>query len=116
MTVIRSRAARFLLASILVFYGVVTLSGPALHGLPGLGHRSSGWATEQATAPGHGEHDGTTVHDCPICHFHTQGQLSTGSDGGACIELLLDRAVEEPQLPRACLITRPSSPRAPPLS
>ena len=46
------RANPFLLSTFVTLYGVVTLSGPALHALPGFGHGSAALSSEQGAAPG----------------------------------------------------------------
>jgi hypothetical protein len=114
MTVIRPRANQFLLAAILALYGVITLSGPALHALPGFGHRSTELASDRAPAPGHGDQDNAAAHDCPICHFHAQGQLIADPDGAPSMEIVRIRPAEEPQLSSPLAVARPSIPRAPP--
>jgi len=116
MTVIRPRANQFLLAAILALYGVITLSGPALHALPGFGHRSTELASDRAAAPGQGDQDNAAAHDCPICHFHAQGQLIADPDGAPSMEIVRIRPAEEPQLSSPLAVARPSIPRAPPLA
>ena len=116
MTVIRPRASQFLLATILALYGVITLSGPALHALPGFGHRSTELASDRAAAPGHGDQDNAAAHDCPICHFYAQGQLIAGPDGAPSREIVRIRSADEPQLSSPLAVARPSIPRAPPLA
>ena len=84
----RRRANQLLLATLLGLYGVVTLSGPALHALPGLGHASAKLGSQDEASPGHGERENSSTHDCPICHFHAQGQLvdnpTTGPASRSC--------------------------------
>ena len=58
----RKRANQFQLAMCLMLYGVITLSGPALHALPGFGHDSAGLTSEQGAAPGQGDRENTAVH------------------------------------------------------
>src|SRR5208337_3388406 len=82
----RSRANQFLLGMFLTLYGVITLSGPALHAFPGFGHGSAALSSEQGAVPGHGERENTAVHDCPICHFHAQAQPAVDADCGPCPE------------------------------
>ncbi len=112
----RRRADQFLLAMCLMLYGVITLSGPALHALPGFGHGSAALASEQGAVPGQGDRENTAVHDCPICHFHAQGQLVADPDSFPCIDVVRIRAADEPQLSSPLAIDRPSIPRAPPLA
>ena len=37
-------------------------------------------ATERQSAPGHGDQQKAAAHDCPICHYHAQGQLIADPD------------------------------------
>ncbi len=111
---IRPRINEFLLVAILALYGVTTLSGPALHAVPGFGHRSTGLASDRQTAPGQGDRENAVVHDCPICHFHAQGQLIADPDDVPTIEIVRIRPVDEPQLSSPLAVARPSCPRAPP--
>ena len=112
----RKRANQFLLAMCLMLYGVITLSGPALHALPGFGHGSAALTSEQGAVPGQGDRENTAVHDCPICHFHAQGQLVADPDSFPCIDVVRIRAAAEPQLSSPLAVDRPSIPRAPPLA
>ncbi len=112
---IRLRANQFLLATILTLYGVTTLSGPALHAVPGFGHRASGLASASEAAPGQGDQENAASHDCPICHFHAQGQLIADPDSMPSLEIVRIRPAAELQLSCPLPIARPSSPRAPPL-
>jgi hypothetical protein len=116
MTVIRPRANQYLLAAVLALYGVITLSGPALHALPGFGHRSTELASDREAAPGHGDQENAAAHDCPICHFHAQGQLLADPDGALSMEIVRIRPADEPQLSFPLAVARPSIPRAPPLA
>ncbi len=116
MTVIRPRANECLLTAILALYGVITLSGPALHALPGFGHRAAAFASDRAAAPGHGDQDNAAAHDCPICHFHAQGQLIADLDGALSMEIVRIQPADEPQLTYPLAVARPSIPRAPPLA
>lgn len=109
------RANQLLLAMVLTLYGVITLSGPALHALPGFGHDSAGLTSEQGAVPGQGDREKTAVHDCPICNFHAQGQLVADPDCFPSIDVVRIRAADEPQLSSAPAVDRPSIPRAPPL-
>jgi len=111
--VMRPRANQFLLATILALYGAITLSGPALHALPGFGHRSTELASDREAAPAHGDHENAAAHDCPICHFHAQGQLIADPDGAPSMEIVRIRPADEPQLSSPPAVARPSSPRAP---
>ena len=116
VTVIRPRANQFLLAAILALYGLITLSGPALHALPGFGHRSTELSSDRAAAPGQGDQDNAAAHDCPICHFHAQGQLVTDPDSSPSLEIVRVRPADEPQLSSPLAVARPSIPRAPPFA
>jgi hypothetical protein len=116
MTVIRPRANQFFLATILALYGVITLSGPALHALPGFGHRATELASDREAAPGQGDQENAAAHDCPICHFHAQGQLIADPDGAPSMEIVRIRPADEPQLSSPLAVARPSIPRAPPLA
>jgi hypothetical protein len=114
--VIRRRANQLLLATILTLYGVVTLSGQALHAVPGLGHGSAGLISEHGAAPGQGDRENAAAHDCPICHFHAQGQLVADPDDGPCTDVVRIRPADGPPLSCPPAVDRPSSPRAPPLA
>jgi hypothetical protein len=110
----RRPANHYLLATLLVLYGVVTLSGPALHALPGLGHTYASLGTQDEASPGKADRDGVSTHDCPICHFHAQGQLVDRPDAGPCVEVVRIRPADESPLAFPPALHRPSSPRAPP--
>jgi hypothetical protein len=116
LAVIRPRLNRFLLAIILALYGVTTLCGPALHALPGFGHCSTVKVSNPQAAPGHGNQQNAAAHDCPICHFHAQGQLIADPDSVPSTEIVRIRPADEPQLPSPLAVVRPSFPRAPPLA
>ena len=112
----RRHTQHLLLAAILTLYGVVTVSGPGLHALPGQGHGAIRLASEHGTAPGHGEKDASGAHDCSICHFHAQGQIASDPTIGPCVDVLGIRPVADPPLTLSLPIARPSIPRAPPVA
>jgi hypothetical protein len=112
----RRSVNRLLLATLLCLYGVVTLSGPALHSLPGLSHAAAKLAGRDEASPGHGERENNAAHDCPICHFHAQGQLIDDPDDGPCIDVVRVRPADESPLFHPPALHRSSSPRAPPLA
>ena len=112
---IRRRANQLLLATILSLYGVITVGGPGLHALPGFGHGSVGLASDDGTAPAHADQESASTHDCPICHFHAQGQLVSDPDACPCIDVVRIRPATEAPLAFPPAVDRPSIPRAPPL-
>jgi hypothetical protein len=112
----RRSANRLLLATLLGLYGVVTLSGPALHALPGLSHVAAKLGTRDEASPSHGDRENASAHDCPICHFHAQGQLVDDPYGGPCVDVVRVRPADESPLAHPPALHRPSSPRAPPLA
>jgi len=114
--VIRPGANRVLLAAILSLYGAITVSGPALHGLPGFAHPATSLGTHNEDAPGQAGQDAVSVHDCPICHFHAQGQLVADPDAGPCVDVVRTRLADERPIASPAAILRPSIPRAPPLA
>ena len=66
------RVRQILLASLLALYGALTACGPALHWVPGADHVKYG-------SPGKGDgpdHPTGPHHDCPVCHFLAQGQIT----------------------------------------
>ena len=73
--VIRRRIRQFLVASLIAFHAAVTLCGPCLHELPGLGHESAASTSSQPASqhPVKSPHD--TGDSCPVCHFLAHGQL-----------------------------------------
>ncbi len=110
-------ARRLFLASLLVLYGFVTLGGPALHALPGCDHagalkradQDSGNRTQPSPLSVAGD-------DCPICHFHAQGQFLIASDRDFCTDVVRMRPTDEPRLIAPAPHVRVSIPRAPPLA
>jgi len=115
-TVIRKLGKHLLLAAILTVYGVVTVSGPGLHALPGQGHGPIRLASDHGTLPVHGDQDAAAAHDCSICHFHAQGQIATDPHFALCVDVLGIIPANDPPLLLSLSIARPSIPRAPPLS
>ena len=113
---IRPGANRVLLAAILSLYGAITVSGSALHGLPGFAHPATSLGTHNEDAPGQAGQDAVSVHDCPICHFHAQGQLVADPDDGPCVDVVRTRPADERPIASPAAILRPSIPRAPPLA
>jgi hypothetical protein len=112
---IRQRANQLLLAAILSLYGAVTVGGPALHALPGLGHDTAGLTSQDRKAPACADPENASTHDCPICHFHAQGQVIANPDAGPCIEVVRIRPATDPPLTAPLAAERLSIPRAPPL-
>ena len=114
VTLIRQRANQLFVATILALYGVITVGGPALHALPGFGHGSARLASEKNQSPGPADQE-NAAHDCPICHFHAQGQVIADPGSAPWIEVVRIRPVTEPPLATLPAVDRPSIPRAPPL-
>ena len=112
----RRRDPHILPAMLLTLYGVVTLAGPALHALPGLGHSPTRLASDHEPAPGQPDRPAGTTHDCPICHFHAQGQLVADPDADRPLDVV--RALPAPPPPRLSppAPVRLARPRAPPLA
>jgi hypothetical protein len=107
---------RALLASSLALYGLVTVCGPALHALPGCDHPGQVQNADQN--PGHGAKPKSlspSTDDCPICHFHTQGQFVVSSDRDFCIDVVRIQPADEPPIARSSHVVNLSIPRAPPL-
>src|SRR5689334_21236882 len=91
----RRFARQILMASLVALYGGVTAFGPALHALPGLNHGPSARTDTRGgsngpIAPFVGSH-----HDCPICHFLTQGQILVDPERWGCIEVVQIRPADE---------------------
>lgn len=103
------------MAAILALYGVITMGGPALHALPGFGHDLSRLASRDNQSPAHADQENAAAHDCPICHFHAQGQIIADPDATSCIEVVRVRPASESPLTSPPAVDRPSIPRAPPL-
>jgi hypothetical protein len=112
----RRRVNQLLLAMWLGLYGIVSLSGPALHGLPGLGHAAARLGTHDQANPAHGDREGGSSHDCPICHFHSQGQLVANPDAGPSDEVVRLGLAADTPLTRPVPLHSLSSPRAPPVA
>ncbi|MGC8638884.1 MAG: DUF2946 family protein [Isosphaeraceae bacterium] len=111
---IRRRANQLLVATILTLYGVITVGGPALHALPGFGHDFAKLASTRNHSSRTADQE-NAAHDCPICHFHAQGQVIADPDSAPCIEVVRIRPVTEPPLASRPAVVRPTIPRAPPL-
>jgi hypothetical protein len=111
----RRRARWILLATVLTLYGVVTIGGPALHALPGFGHGAATLASHARNVPAQPDRDGKAPHDCPICHFHAQGQLDVAALGDLLVDVVRIRPASPSPLVFPPALDRPSSPRAPPL-
>jgi hypothetical protein len=112
----RRRVNRILLATLLGLYGIVSLSGPALHGLPGLGHAAAKLGTHDEASPAHGDREGGSSHDCPICHFHSQGQFLDNSESGPGVDVVRTHLVADIPLTCPIALHSLSSPRAPPVA
>lgn len=87
-------------------YGAAALAGPALHSLPGLGHKAAVGDEHPTPSP----HD-----DCPICHFLALGQIP--DDPTATIAPDRPRIAED-EAPRPrpiATVEPPSRPRGPPV-
>jgi hypothetical protein len=112
----RRRANQFLLATILALYGAITVGGPALHAVPGFGHSSTRSTSDDGNLPARADQESAAVHDCPICHFHAQGQIVADPDTFPCLEIVRIRACADPPISPTVAIERSSVPRAPPLA
>lgn len=104
-----------LIASFIAFHAAVTLCGPCLHEVPGMGHDP---AWELSSKAGHSFDTGTDRHvsgdTCPICHFMAQGQLAVESSRLPALQFVVELATPvgpgvSPSSPNL-----PSCPRAPP--
>jgi hypothetical protein len=104
------------LATLLAVYGVGTLGGPALHAIPGAGHSLPRNASEKADSSGLPGHQKTSHHDCPICSFGSQGQLSVGLGLALFVDVVPNRESRKLPLFFPPPLARPASPRAPPVS
>jgi hypothetical protein len=109
-------ARRLFLASLIALYGFVILCGPALHELPGCDHRGALQAADQDVGK-RAQPSPLSIagDDCPICHFHAQGQFLVASDRDLCTDVVRLRPADEPRLVVSAPHVRPSIPRAPPL-
>jgi hypothetical protein len=102
---------RALIPLFLTWYGLVSLSGVALHGLleTGPSHHAHGLLSGGPTVS-------STTNHCPLCEFQAQGQLPLDQPLIVCRQLVRPHA----PLHRACAPSaRPYlsfSPRAPPIS
>jgi hypothetical protein len=108
---------RLFLASLLALYGLVTLCGPALHALPGCDH--PGQVQDSDKGAGQGARPNSLAgspDDCPICHFHAQGQFLVASDRDLCTDVVRLRPADELPLVVSSPVFRLSIPRAPPLA
>lgn len=110
-------ARQFLAVSVLALHATAMLCGPCLHGLPGLGH--AGGVTLGADVD-HGQNPAKAPHgqghDCPICHFFSQGQLPIDT---ACVPAIQHVYVWRRETSYACVFPgqpHATSPRAPPVS
>src|SRR4051812_46011342 len=79
------RSARQILIVLLAaLHLIVAVGGSCLHSLPGWDH--SAVSTRRPVQAG--QHDApvkaphTSTHDCPVCHFLSQGQLPTETATG----------------------------------
>ena len=113
-TLIRRRANQFLVATILALYGAITVGGPALHALPGFGHGPRRLGSDE-TLSGWSDQKDAAAHDCPICHFHAQGQVVADPDTCPCIDGVRIRPASEPPLAPPPAVDRPSIPPHSPL-
>lgn len=114
-TLNRRRVNELLAATILALYGVIAVGGPALHALPGFGHGSAKLASRELPAPAGADERDATAHDCPICHFHSQGQIVADPDAFPSLDVVRIRPASESPLVSPPAVNRPSIPRAPPL-
>jgi hypothetical protein len=113
----RLLARRLFFGALLTVYGFVTVAGPALHALPGCDHAGAIQASDQESGKRAQPRPLTIVgDDCPICHFHAQGQFLVASDRDLCTDVVRLRPADEPRLVLISAPVRPSIPRAPPLA
>jgi Protein of unknown function (DUF2946) len=111
----RRRVHRILLATVLALYGAVTLSGPALHQLPGSDHGGTTFNSGHGGKESPSDTGKKAAHDCPICHFLAQGQIDLSAAPGMLIDVARMRPASQTRLVFPTTPVRPSSPRAPPL-
>lgn len=108
-------ARQALIASLIAFHAAVTLCGPCLHAVPGLGHGSG---LESSAKGGHSFDSESIRHasadTCPICHFLAQGQLAVESSRIPALQFVVD--LDSPVGPGVSPSSPhlPSCPRAPP--
>jgi hypothetical protein len=112
----RQRVRQTLLVALLTLYGVATLSGPALHALPGLGHGLAKLTSSDEKIPGQSDRHHNAAHDCPVCHFNAQGQLNVDPATAMLVDVVRIRPADHPSLTFPSAPDRPSTPRAPPLA
>jgi hypothetical protein len=111
-TAMRRRARQILLASLIALYGAMTVGGPALHALPGVGHAKGGTSADVDGS----DRPTSSHHDCPICHFLAQGQLAADSTHVLSIDVVRIKPTDDLPLTFPAAVDRPSGPRAPPLA
>jgi hypothetical protein len=106
------RARQFLLASLIVLYGAMTVGGPALHSLPGAEH-----VKVDTPADGDGSDRPISSHDdCPICHFLAQGQLAADSTHVLSPDVACIQPADDLPLTFPPAVGRSAGPRAPPIA
>jgi hypothetical protein len=112
----RRRAHQILLVTLLGLYTAVVLAGPGLHALPGFDHSPATLASDHPKSPGQPDRHDNATHNCPLCHFHAQGQLIADPDDGQSVDVVRMRPPADPPVCIPPVFGRPSSPRAPPLA
>ena len=83
---------------------------------PGFSHASARLASDETQSPLGSDQKEAAAHDCPICHFHAQGQVITDPDTHVSIDVVRIRPATEAPLACPPAIDRPSIPRAPPVA
>ncbi len=104
------RVRRLLVGWVIAAYGAMSLCGPALHALPGMGHAKAFDRGDNSTQLA------TSHDDCPVCHFLAQGQIGADSDHDLWTDVVRVRPDDDLPLFSLPAPDGPSSPRAPPLA
>jgi hypothetical protein len=111
--VTQRRVRHFLLATLIILYGTITVGGPTLHALPGGEDVKVG---TPAHDEGGSDRPTSSQHDCPICHFLSLGQLAVDSTHVLSMDVVLIKPADDLPLIFPAAVDRPSGPRAPPLA
>ncbi|MDG3007005.1 DUF2946 family protein [Paludisphaera mucosa] len=110
-----ARSRRILLNLFAVVYGFVTIAGPALHALPGLGHEAFQAIGRDGSTPDSNTSTPEGSHDCPVCNLQAQTPLHLDATDSNFVEVLAILPPDEPPLVISQAVDAPSAPRAPPL-
>ncbi len=104
-----------LVACLIALHATLSVGGAGLHALPGFGHNSGLHAlakNDHSHGPGKSSHE--AAHECAICQFLAQGQLSCDLTAGVTSWLTI--GLVTPAIPTVDFRPpyRPAAPRGPP--